>query len=102
MIKKGRLHLEHTDVLFCDICGKETFRHMSTEALPNMFKEDTPWTHDPKNRRALVCMDCYDQHRDFRHFRFVAGMGWCSDCRREIGSGGLPCPYCGGNKRGHG
>ena len=95
MIIKDRQYLEHTDVLFCDICGKETFHYMSTEDLPSMFKKNTPWTHNPEGRKALVCMDCYDRHRDFNYFRLIVGMGWCHYCHREIGSGGGTCLYCG-------
>ena len=65
------------------------------EETENMFKKETKFIHDITKRRAHVCIDCYDQHRDFSIYRFNIGLGWCQKCHRSIGSGDCRCPYCG-------
>jgi hypothetical protein len=86
---------ENVDIYFCDICGKETWTDSSVECTESELKQNTKFTHYPEKRRALVCIDCYDANRDFSIHRLVAGLGWCRECRRSIGSGGGTCPYCG-------
>ena len=103
MITKGKKILyypefhvdEDVDIYFCDICGKETWPHAMVEETERMFRKGTKFVHDITKRRAHVCIDCYDQHRDFNIHRLIIGLGWCQECRRSIGSGGGTCLYCG-------
>jgi len=79
-----RLHGQHTDVMFCSICGRATERRSACSYCRRHSAQEINawrWTEHLSSRPAISCGDCGAEMRDWSGRRYCTA---CSDKRARL------------------